>query len=208
MQKEYRELSVQELRAAIDPESFPFESLASLESLDERIVGQERAINAIKFGMGMKKPGYNIFIAGPPKAGLTYMAKSYVEEQARRGNVPPDWCYVYNFKEKDRPKSLSLSPGKGKELKKDMEQFIRILREKIPEIFSSEDYGAKDKEIHESFERKKQELIERLSSEAKQKGFILQVSPMGMMSVPASATGEPMSQEEIEIGRASCRERV
>jgi lon-related putative ATP-dependent protease len=199
MQSEYKELAVHELRAAVEPELLPFDSTASLDSPGERIVGQERAIDAIKFGMGMKRPGYNIFIAGPAKAGLTYMAKTYVEEQARTGETPPDWCYVYNFKEKDKPKSLSLKAGMGRQLKKDVEEFIKILREKIPEVFSSEDYAAKDKEIHEGFERKKQELIDQLSAEARQKGFILQVGPMGMMSVPASATGEPMSQEDVAL---------
>jgi lon-related putative ATP-dependent protease len=191
------ELSVKDLRAYIDPGSLSFDSTASLESLEERIVGQERAIDAIKFGMGMKKPGYNIFLAGPAKAGLTYTAKTFIEDQAKQEPTPPDWCYVYDFKEPDKPKSLKTPTGMGKELKKDMNDFIRILQSKIPEVFESEDYRVKETEVHQGFEQQRRELIEELSREAKEEGFVLQFSQVGMVIIPAKEPGEPMTQEDL-----------
>ncbi len=191
------ELPVEKLRAHIDPASLPFESTAALEALQERVVGQERAIDAIKFGMGMKEGGYNIFIAGPPKAGLTYMANSFIEEQAKKEPTPPDWCYVYNFKEQDKPKSLKLSPGLGKQLQKDMSEFIETLQAKIPEVFDSDDYRAKESEVHQAFERQRREFIDQLSQEAKEQGFILQFSQVGMVIIPSNKEGEPMTQEDL-----------
>lgn len=191
-------LSIDELRTYIEPESLPFENTSMLETHEKRIVGQKRAIDAIKLGMGMKKPGYNIFIAGPPKAGLTYMARTFIEEQAKQEPTPDDWCYVYNFKEKDSPKSLRVKAGRGKEIKKDMNDFIEVLQAKIPEIFSSDDYGAKDREVHESYERKRQELMDRLQTEARRDGFIIQFSQVGMAIVPATSEGEPMTQENLQ----------
>ncbi len=206
-----QELPVEKLRAHIDPDSLPFDSTASLEALEERVVGQERAIDAIKFGMGMKEGGYNIFIAGPPKAGLTYMAKSFIEEQARKEPTPPDWCYVYNFKEQDKPKSLRLTAGLGKQLKKDMNEFIATLQAKIPEVFDSEDYRAKESEVHQAFERQRREFIDELSQEAKEQGFILQFSQVGMVIIPANKDGEPMTQEDLrhlsEEERAELRKK-
>jgi len=206
-----QELTVEKLRAHIDPHSLPFDSTVSLEALEERVVGQERAIDAIKFGMGMKEAGYNIFIAGPPKAGLTYMAKSFIEEQAKKEATPPDWCYVYNFKEQDKPKSLQLSAGLGKQLKKDMNEFIATLQAKIPEVFDSEDYRAKESEVHQSFERQRREHIDELSQEAKEQGFILQFSQVGMVIIPANKDGEPMTQEDLrqlsEEERAELRKK-
>jgi len=199
MSNNHRELSIDELRATVEAELMPFNDTGSLEALEEKVVGQERAINAIKFGMGMKKPGYHIFIAGPPKTGLTYMARTYIEERARQETTPPDWCYVYNFKQKDSPKSLQVKTGNGKQLKKDMEEFVRILQAKIPELFSSDDYGARDKEVHASFEQKKQELMDQLSQEAKQEGFIIQYSSMGIALIPANPDGEPMTQDELRL---------
>ena len=197
MAKQFPELSIDQLRAHIDPESLPFENTESLEALEKKVVGQERGVDAIKFGMGMKEYGYNIYIAGPTKAGLTYIAKTFIKDQAKEEPIPPDWCYVYNFKETDKPKSLKLSPGRGKELKKDMADFIDTLQAKIPEVFDSDDYRAKESEVHQSFEKRRREIIDELSEKAKEEGFVLQFSQVGMVIIPANKEGEPMTQEDL-----------
>ncbi|MHC1726327.1 MAG: Lon protease family protein [Syntrophobacteraceae bacterium] len=190
-------LPARDLRAHFDPELLSFDTTASLEVLEERVVGQERAIDAIKFGMGMKEPGYNIFIAGPSKAGLTYTARTYIEDQAKQEATPPDWCYVFNFKEQDKPKCLKVSAGRGKVLKKDMNEFIDTLQAKIPEVFDSDDYRAKEGEVHQAFEKRRRDYIDELSQEAKEQGFILQFSQVGMVIIPANKEGEPMTQEDL-----------
>ena len=197
MTKSYSEVPVSELRAHIDPQSFPFATTESLEALQDGVVGQSRAIDAIRFGMGMKEPGYNIFIAGPAKAGLSYIARTFLEEQAKREPTPPDWCYVFNFKEPDKPKGLKLTAGRGKLLKKDMEQFVQTLQDKIPEVFDSDDYRAKESELHQAFEKRRREIIDALSQVAKEEGFILQFSQVGMVIIPSTQEGQPMSQEEL-----------
>ncbi|MHC1742479.1 MAG: Lon protease family protein [Syntrophobacteraceae bacterium] len=197
MPKQHPELPVSELRAYIPPESLPFDSTAALDVQERSVVGQERAIDAIKFGMGMKERGYNIFVAGPAKAGLTYTAKSFIEEQAKSEATPPDWCYVYNFKEQDKPKSIRISAGQGKVLKKDMQDFIQTLLAKIPEVFDSDDYRTKESEVHQGFERTRREIIDQLSQLAKDEGFILQFSQVGMVIIPANKEGEPMTQEDL-----------
>jgi lon-related putative ATP-dependent protease len=197
MSKYFQEVPVSELRASIDPASLPFDNTASLEPPRERILGQERASDAIRFGMGMKGRGYHIFIAGPSKAGLTYTARTYIEEQAKKEPTPPDWCYVHHFKEPDKPRCLKLSPGRGKELKKDMQELVSLLQTKIPEAFDSDDYSAKEGEVQKAFEGERRSLIEGLSQRAKEEGFILQVSQMGMVIIPATREGQPLSQDKL-----------
>jgi lon-related putative ATP-dependent protease len=197
MAKKFKEVPVDLLYARIDPESLGFETTASLSPPEEGVVAQDRAIEAIKFGMGMKDVDYNIFVAGQPKTGLTYIARTFLEKTAKEEPTPPDSCYVYSFKEPDSPKYLSLTAGRGKELKKSMEQFVQTLQAKIPEVFDSEDYSAKEAEVHQAFERKRREIIDALSQRAKEEGFILQFSQVGMVIVPASEEGQPMSQEDL-----------
>lgn len=197
MAKNYPEVSVAELFARIDPEVFDFDTTESLCPPEEGVVAQQRAIEAIKFGMGMKDNDYNIFVAGEPKTGLTYIARAFLEKTAQEEPRPPDWCYVYNFKEPDSPKALSITAGRGKELKKSMERFVNTLQEKIPEVFDSDDYRAKEAEVHQSFEKKRREIIDDLAKKAKEEGFILQFSQVGMVIVPATEEGQPMSQEEL-----------
>lgn len=197
MTKQFREVPFNELRGFVDPESLPFENTASLDPPEEPILGQLRATDAIKFGMGMKRGGYHIFIAGPAKAGLTYAARTYIEEQARVEARPPDWCYVHNFKEPDKPRSLKISAGRGKEFKKDMQELIETIQKRIPEVFESDDYSTKEAEVHKTFESFKRQVIEKLSDQSKEEGFILQVSQVGMMIIPATQDGLPMSQEKL-----------
>jgi lon-related putative ATP-dependent protease len=199
MAKKFKELVVEDLYARIDPDSLGFDHTGSLCPPEEGVVAQERAIEAIKFGMGMKDTDYNIFVAGQPKTGLTYIARSFLEKTAKDEPTPPDWCYVFNFKEPDSPSFLSLSPGRGKELKKSMEQFVQTLQAKIPEVFDSDDYRAKEAEVHQAFEHKRREIIDALSTKAKEEGFILQFSQVGMVIVPATEEGQPMSQEELSL---------
>ncbi|MCU0595846.1 MAG: AAA family ATPase, partial [Desulfobacterota bacterium] len=197
MAKAAMELPFSELRGYVDADTLPFEHTGLLEKPEEKILGQERASDAIKFGMGMKRGGYHIFIAGPSKAGLTYAARTYIEEQAKKEPTPPDWCYVHNFKEPDKPKSIRLSAGRGRELKKDMQELIEAVQKKISEVFESDEYGAKEAEVHKAFEKNRREVIEELSQLAKEEGFLLQVSQMGMMIIPATKEGIPMGQEKL-----------
>ncbi len=195
--KRFPEVPIEKLRATIDPNIFPFNSTEELEPPEEPVLGQERAKDAIKFGIGIKANDYHIYIAGPPKAGLTYIAKVYLEEQAKREPTPPDWCYVNNFKEPDKPKCLKISAGRGKELKKDMQELIETLETKIPQVFESEDYKASEEKLKREFEKKRARIIESLSKEVEKEGFLLQVSHMGMLIVPAGKDGSPITQEEL-----------
>lgn len=197
MTKGFAEVPAELLRAHVDPESLPFESTESMEPPEGKVLGQERASDAIRFGMGMKASGYHIYVAGPPKTGLTHIARAYLEDQAEKEPTPPDWCYVYNFREPDKPKALRLSAGRGKDLKKDMHEFIGALQTRIPEVFESEDYAAKEKEVQRKFERNRRLIIESLSQKVRGQGFILQVSQVGMVVVPATKDGQPMGQEEL-----------
>jgi lon-related putative ATP-dependent protease len=197
MQKRVKEVPFDKLRGFVDPESLPFETTAALEPPEEPMLGQVRATDAIKFGTGMKTAGYHIFIAGPSKTGLTYAARTYIEEQAVKEPTPPDWSYVHNFKEPDKPKSLRISAGKGKGFKKDMQELIETAQRKISEVFESDDYNAKETEVHKAFENYRREILEKLSQAAKEEGFILQVSQVGMVIIPATIDGLPMNQEKV-----------
>jgi len=114
MAKKFKEVPVELLYARIDPKTLGFDTTESLCPPEEGVVAQDRAIEAIKFGMGMKDIDYNIFIAGQPKTGLTYIARTFLEKTAKSEPTPPDCCYVYNFKEPDSPNYLSLTAKRTK----------------------------------------------------------------------------------------------
>jgi Cdc6-like AAA superfamily ATPase len=105
--------------------------------------GQERAVRALRFGLGIKDRGFNIYVAGYPGTGRTTAVKNFLEETARNQPVPPDWCYVNNFGNQYEPNAIKLQAGKGKEFRQDFKNFIENVKTALPKAFESEDYVAK-----------------------------------------------------------------
>ncbi len=109
------------------------------------IIGQERALKAIRLGLEMDSLGYNIFVVGLVGTGRNTTIKCLLEEIDKAGKIPDDLCYVNNFKDPDQPKCICLPAGQGKVFKKDMDDLIESLKKKIPLIFESEEYQKTEK---------------------------------------------------------------
>ena len=91
-----KELAPEDLRWKCDPSIFDFSSTEELKPI-EGILGQERALKALKLGVEMRSPGYNIFIAGMSGSGKATTVKQMLETIG--ADCPPlyDYAYVNNF---------------------------------------------------------------------------------------------------------------
>ena len=98
------------LRRCCDPEMFTFETTAELEDLTE-LIGQARAVEAVRFGIGMRQEGYNLFVLGPPGIGKHALVRQFLEQEASTKPTPAGWCYVNNFEQSYKPRALRLPPG-------------------------------------------------------------------------------------------------
>jgi Cdc6-like AAA superfamily ATPase len=106
------ELTYKEARGTFTEPVLKCKSTAELTPLTE-IIGQDRAVRALNFGLKIQDKGFNIYIAGVPGTGRETAVVNFLSEIAKTRPVPPDWCYVYNFKDPNRPNALRLPPGKG-----------------------------------------------------------------------------------------------
>jgi lon-related putative ATP-dependent protease len=197
MKTVFRELKPEELRRSCDPETLGFETTAELSIGPNKVIAQERAVRAILFGVGMVGLDYNIFVAGPQKAGMTYITRTLIEDIARDRTPPSDWCYINNFKDPERPKALALPKGRGKELKKDIDELITEIKGDIPEAFESEDYARKREELLKEFNTERSQLLSELEEKVLKEGFVLNVSQVGMIIMPAK-DGQPMDEETLK----------
>lgn len=136
------ELTAERIRKECDASFMRCETTEELLPLRE-IVGQERAVRALKFGLGIRDRGFNIYVAGYPGTGRTTAVKNFVGEIALTEPVPSDWCYVNNFSNQYEPKAIKLPAGKGKIFQSDVKNLIENLRTALPKAFESEDYSAK-----------------------------------------------------------------
>jgi lon-related putative ATP-dependent protease len=210
MGKKFKEVPVKDLRLQIDPNSLKVPSTRDLCPATQGVVGQDRAIEALKFGIGMHDPEYNIYMAGPSNTGATYIARAFLEEVAKKEPPPPDWCYVYNFKEPDKPRALKLAKGRGKELKKAMDDLMQALGRDVPTAFNTDDYRYKEQVLRQEFENKRRKVIDALRENVEAQGFLLQVDPQGVSIMPGK-DGKILPPEELakysSEGKKALRDR-
>ncbi|XES78492.1 MAG: Lon protease family protein [Candidatus Bathyarchaeia archaeon] len=189
------ELSPSQLRRTCNPESLKCQSSEELIPLQE-IIGQERAVRALKFGLGIQDKGFNIYVAGYPGTGRTTAVKNFLEETAKKQPIPSDYCYVNNFKDEYTPKAIKLPSGKGKLFQRDMKNFIEDTKRSLLKAFQSEDYAARRENTVKQVETQRKQLIEQLNADAQKEGFLIQSSPIGLLIVPV-IKGKPVSEQEL-----------
>jgi len=193
---DHKKLAAEALSWQCDPAQFEFASTAELPPL-EGTIGQDRAVTAIEFGLGIRDGGFNLFVLGEPGSGRSSTIRKLLNRRAASEPVPEDWCYLNDFKETGRAVCLRLPTGRGKELQKDMEALVTRLAEDIPKVFESKEYEQQKGQIAAAYQEKHRQLFERLEAEANRNRFVLQRSVSGLVLVP-TREGQPLSQQEYE----------
>jgi lon-related putative ATP-dependent protease len=189
------ELPAEKLRLECAPKCVHCETTEEMAILEE-IIGQERAVRALKFGLEIKERGFNIYVAGLPGSGRTTAVRDFLEEIAKDKPVPPDWCYVNNFSAPFVPKAIKLPLGRGKEFQRDMKNFIAEVRSVLPKAFESEDYGTKRDAVIRTIEEERAGLVAQLNEKAQKEGFVIQSTPIGVLIIPL-VKGKPLSDQEL-----------
>ncbi len=199
-------LKTDSLYQRCDPEQFDFGTTAELEELTE-VIGQPRAVDAVKFGISIRHKGYNIFALGPTGTGKHAMVERYAAEQARTEPVPPDWCYVNNFQQPHEPRMLRMPPGQGVKLEKDMEHLVEDLHAVIPKVFESDEYRTRSQAIEEELDEKREQALKEIQADAEKKKIALVHTPTGFTLAPVRK-GEALSQDEFEKLSKKERDRI
>jgi lon-related putative ATP-dependent protease len=165
------QLQPEQLRWSCPEDSFKFKSTAELEPLNS-IVGQQRAVEAIRLGAELKAKGYNIFVTGLSGTGRTTTVKKIVEDNAITCPITYDYCYVNNFDSSDNPILLRLQKGRAKVLSNMMDESISFLRGRIPKLFEDENYLISRKKIIEEYQQNEREILIVFDKKIKPLGFI------------------------------------
>lgn len=165
------------------------------------IIGQTKAIEAIKLGLRVKSPGYNIFVTGLSGTGRSTTIKLLLEQLDQEKPTLNDICYVNNFKNEDRPRVLIFPAGDGARFKKDMNYLISSIRKAVPKIFLSEDYKDRQSRIIREFEGRQKDLINTFEDKLTEAGFVMVQMQVGMgvrNEIQPLVDGEPNSLEKLE----------
>jgi lon-related putative ATP-dependent protease len=183
-----RPLSPDQLCRRCDPERFEFGTTEELSDLADSI-GQESAGEAIRFGVGIPRDGYNLFAMGPEGIGRHTVVGRFLEEQAPKRPAPPDWCYVFNFAVPHKPRALQLPPGQARKFGQDMARLVEELRTGIPAAFETDEYRTRRQEIESEFGERQEQAIGSVGEHAKSQGIALLRTPGGFGFAPVAKDG-------------------
>lgn len=186
-------LSPAQLRRTCDPQALNCASSADIETKGA-IIGQARAVRAMRFGLDIRSTGFNIFVAGLPGTGRTTAVERFLEEIASSKPIPQDWCYVHNFEDSYRPQAIALPAGKARDFQKDIDDLLKTVLQEVRGAFHSKQYADQQESAVQEFEQQKQALLEQLGKLAQQHGFALQAAPTGINAIPL-VNGAPITQE-------------
>lgn len=190
------ELEPEQLVRKCDPESLSFESTRDLDALKE-IIGQDRALRSVSFGIGIKSRGYHMFALGPVGTGKSTTLRKFLKKEARERPTPDDWLYVNNFEDSDAPKAVRLPAGKGREFKDDMDRLVDELQREVPKAFEADEYQRENEKMDQEVQTRGRELFEELQKEAQEQGLKLLQTPQGLIAFPTS-NGDIMTPEQVE----------
>ena len=189
-------LPAQSLCHSCDPETLDFDHTGELADLND-VMGQERALEALRFGIGMLHEGYNLFVLGSTGLGRRTLVNRLLRETAAGREVPADWCYVNDFDTPHRPRALRLPAGRGQELRRDMHQLTEDVITALVAAFQSEAYRAQAQEIHDELKDRDEKAFGELREKAEKRNVALLRTPGGYTLAPTHR-GEILDADEFE----------
>lgn len=165
-------------------------------SASRELIGQERAMKALKYGLSIRKKGYNIYVSGITGTGKNSYSYLVAKEYAREKKNLRDWCYVYNFKKPSAPRAIALPCGEGRIFKKLVHDSINSLEVEIPKALNSKDYESKRNLLYTAYQEKAKQILNELNVLAEKYNFVFKQTEKGLISLPLK-DNRPMTDEEI-----------
>ena len=189
-------LSAEQLFTACSTDGFDFKTTRDVKALDG-VIGQARAVESIRFAIGMRHDGYNLFAFGPEGTGKSSTVRRFLEHEAEHETLPSDWCYVNNFEDPHKPLALELPAGKACPLRDDMEHLVEELQGALPAAFESENYSQRKEALEEELKRQHEGAFAKLQARAEKSQIALVRTPMGLGLAPTK-DGEVLNPQDFE----------
>ncbi len=206
MTSRIRELSADKLRRTCDTSAFGFETTDDLEVL-HGVIEQDRAVKSLRVGLSINKRNYNIFVAGASGTGRTTIVRTALDDAAARRPTPPDWVYVYNFRDKEAPVAIEMPAGRGRQLAADMDWLIGHLKEQLPQAFRDKEHQEEVQELISRSLAQEHEYFSALTKKAADIGFSVKSTKTGLITIPM-LEDKPLSNKEYDALSDTDKKRI
>jgi predicted ATP-dependent protease len=166
-----------------DPARIPFETTADATGFEE-FVGQDRALEAVRFGLAMRREGYNLFAMGPPGVGKETLIRQLLAQRVTGEPAPTDWCYVQNFHDPHRPRAIELPAGYGSLFRADMERALAALQVAMRAAFDSDELRARKQRLMTEIQQRQDQAFAQIQHEAQERQIAVLRASTGIMIAP------------------------
>lgn len=184
-----------------------FNDTSELKELEGDLIGQERAKNALEYGLSIDRYGYNIFLSGEQSSRKKQYLKTILNQYAKNKKVPDDLCYVNNFDDDTKPVLLKFPAGEGEIFKKDIEDFSENIKEELIQVFSGNNYNKELEFFEQKYELEVYKLLQKYEEKILDLNFILNPTKEGYMPLPLDSKGRMMSQRKLNKYIANNQEK-
>lgn len=174
-----------------------FNDTSELKELEGDLIGQERAKNALEYGLSIDRYGYNIFLSGEQSSRKKQYLKTILNQHAKNKKVPDDLCYVNNFDDDTKPVLLKFPAGEGEIFKKEIEDFSENIKEELIQVFSGNNYNKELEFLEQKYELEVYKLLQKYEEKILDLNFILNPTKEGYMPLPLDSKGRIMSQRKL-----------
>ena len=188
------------LRWRCDPDQLPFQSTAEVEPVSG-VVGQESAVEALRFGLEIDAPGQNIFVRGLSGTGRLTLVHRLLQEIRPSCPLVKDCCFVHNFAQPDRPLLINLPPGKGRAFRRSMDKLAEFVQRDLGDALAKDEIQTRIAALDEKAKRKLEEIINPLEKELKEAGLALvssQTGPMVQTTIFPLVEGHPVPPDQFD----------
>jgi predicted ATP-dependent protease len=184
----------------------PFEVCTELDEASG-LIGQERAAEAIRFAMRLRRKGYNVYALGAAGTGRHALVEDLLRQRAAAEPAPPDWCYVNNFADPAQPDHLQFPAGRGAGFAAAMKRLVEELRAALPAAFERDEYRSRREVIDQQLKQRNEAAFGAVQQRAQQKSIALLRTPMGLALAPVR-DGKVLPPDAFEALPADERQRI
>ena len=201
-----RRLTMKQVFASCPNTEFSFTTTRNVKPSHD-IIAQSRAIRAINMGLGIRRPGYNIYVAGIEGTGKTSVIRQFLETWSKNSNAPSDWIYVYNFNSPETPRAVELPAGEGRFFRKHMENLVKTFKLEIPTALESEEHENAINSYVSITNERKTKLFSELEKLAKSMDFTIKSSRVGIETIPIR-DGRTLSEKDYNKLPEDVRQQI
>jgi predicted ATP-dependent protease len=201
-------LPADRLRLSIDPGTLGFADTSELAGEPLPWIGQARADEAARFGLGMDQPDYNLFVLGEVGSGRSSLLRQAMRDAAASRRVPPDLCYLHNFEAPERPLALRLPAGEGRLLRQLLATAVRTLQGEIPRRLTGQDFKAESERIEKAWKQDVDRHYAELTAFAEARSFSLRRDGGRMVFTLTNRKGQALTEDEVLALPKARREQI